>query len=172
MVQAVDASKNRPSDPRNREVVFPAGNPQDGNLLTPINNSAIVKWYLSILPAYRKGISSLRRGVEAGIAHGYWLINPFAKLGPLRDTDIADRAGLLATLGMVLISSGAIYLYANSRPKEPFVAVGTPEPPDDLKTGAGWNEYAKGFLIGGIGGAVLGYLVIANVEVIQGLFGR
>lgn len=170
MVQAVDASKNRPSDPRNREVVFPSGDPQNGNLLTPINNSAFTKWYLSILPAYRKGITPLRRGVETGIAHGYWLINPFAKLGPLRDTDIADRAGLLATIGMVLISAGAIYLYANSKPKAPFAAIGTPEPPADFSTGAGWQKYANGFLIGGLGGAVLGYLVLANIEVIQNLF--
>lgn len=170
MVQAVDASKNRPSDPRNQEVVFPAGAPQNGNLLTPINNSRFIKWYLSILPAYRKGITPLRRGIETGIAHGFWLINPFAKLGPLRDTDIADRAGLLAGIGLVVISSGAIFLYANSNPKPPFVAVGTPQPPADLNTGAGWNKYATGFLAGGLGGAVLGYLVLSNVEVIQNLF--
>jgi len=170
MVQAVDASKNRPSDPRNREVVFPAGDPQTGNLLTPINNSAFTKWYLNILPAYRKGISPLRRGIETGIAHGYWLINPFAKLGPLRDTDIADRAGLLATIGMVVIASGAIFLYANSKPKEPFVPAGTPQPPADFNTGVGWNKYGTGFLVGGLGGAVLGYLVLSNIEVIQGLF--
>lgn len=170
MVQAVDASKNRPSDPRNREVVFPAGDPQTGNLLTPINNSGFVKWYLSILPAYRKGITPLRRGIETGIAHGFWIINPFAKLGPLRDTDIADRAGLLSAIGLVVISSGAIFLYANSNPKPPFGAIGTPEPPAELKTGAGWNKYATGFLYGGLGGAVLGYLLLSNVEVIQGLF--
>lgn len=170
MVQAVDASKDRPSDPRNQEVVFPAGNPQNGNLLTPINNSGFTKWYLSILPAYRKGLTPLRRGIEAGVFHGYWLINPFAKLGPLRDTDNADLAGLLSTLGMVLIASGAIFLYANSNPKEPFAPIGTPAAPADFNSGAGWNKYATGFLAGGVGGAVLGYLVISNVEVIQGLF--
>lgn len=170
MVKAVDASKERPSDPRNQEVVFPAGNPQNGNLLTPINNSGFTKWYLSILPAYRKGLTPLRRGIEAGVFHGYWLINPFAKLGPLRDTDSADIAGLLSTLGMVLIASGAIFLYANSNPKEPFAPIGTPEAPADFNSGAGWSKYATGFLAGGVGGAVLGYLVISNVEVIQGFF--
>lgn len=170
MVEAISKSKDRPSDPRNREVVFPAGDPQVGNLLTPINNSAFTKWFLSILPGYRKGITPLRRGIEAGIFHGYWLINPFAKLGPLRDTDIADLAGFLSTIGLIVISSSAIFLYANSNPKEPFVPAGTPEPPADLKSGAGWNKYATGFLVGGIGGAVLGYLVVSNVEVIQRLF--
>lgn len=63
MAQAIDASKNRPSDPRNREVVFPANrDPQNSNLETPINSSSLTKWYINNLPAYRPGITDLRRG--------------------------------------------------------------------------------------------------------------
>ena len=170
MVQAVDASKNRPSDPRNREVVFPAArDPQRGNLETPINNSSLVKWFINALPAYRKGITPLRRGLEAGMAHGYWLIGPFVKLGPLRDTDTANIAGLLSTLSMVAVLTACLSLYGNSNPPKPIATVTVPNPPDAFKSPENWNTYISGFLIGGIGGAVVAYFVLTNVELFQKL---
>lgn len=173
MVQAVSASKDRPSDPRNREVVFPAtGDPQIGNLETPINNSGLAKWFINNLPAYRQGITPLRRGLEAGMAHGYWLIGPFAKLGPLRDTDVANVAGLLSTFGMILISTASIALYASVNPPQPHKTVTTPNPPNTFRSPEGWNTYASGFLIGGLGGAVVAYLIIANLPLIQNIFGN
>jgi len=173
MAQAIDASKNRPSDPRNQEVVFPiGGDPQVGNLETPINNSGLTKWYINNLPAYRQGITPLRRGLEVGMAHGYWLIGPFAKLGPLRDTDIANLAGLLSTLGLITISTAAIALYAASNPPQPHVTVTTPNPPDAFRSPEGWNTYASGFLVGGVGGAVVAYFLISNLPIIQRIFGN
>lgn len=173
MAQAIDASKDRPSDPRNREVVFPQGrDPQNSNLETPINASGLVKWYINNLPAYRQGITPLRRGLEAGMAHGYWLIGPFAKLGPLRDTDVANLAGLLSTLSTVAISTAAISLYAASKPPQPVATVTTNyKVPDVFKSQEGWNTYASGFLVGGIGGAVFAYFLLANIEIIQNIFG-
>jgi photosystem I subunit 11 len=172
MAQAIDASKDRPSDPRNQEVVFPAArDPQRGNLETPINNSNLSKWFINNLPAYRQGITPLRRGLEVGMAHGYWLIGPFAKLGPLRDTDIANLAGLLSTLGLVTIMTASLSLYAASNPPQPHSTVTTPNPPEAAKSPEGWNTYTSGFLIGGVGGAVFAYFVLANVEVIQNVFG-
>lgn len=173
MTQAVNASKDRPSDPRNREVVFPAyGDPQNGNLETPINDSSLSKWFINNLPAYRKGLTLQRRGLEIGMAHGYWLFGPFAKLGPLRDADIANLAGLLSTIGLVIISTASIALYANSNPPKPVQTVTTPNPPNELvsKTTEGWNEWATGFLLGGIGGAVVAYLVTDYLPVIQRIF--
>ncbi|GAB1538889.1 photosystem I reaction center subunit XI [Scytonema sp. NUACC21] len=172
IAQAVDASKDRPSDARNREVVFPQWrDPQQGNLETPINASPLVKWYINNLPAYRPGITPFRRGLEAGMAHGYWIFGPFAKLGPLRDTANANLAGLLATLGLIVISTGAISLYANSNPPKPHVTATTPNPPDAFQSGEGWNNFASAFLIGGIGGAVVAYLLTSNLGLIQSLFG-
>ncbi|MBV9386582.1 MAG: photosystem I reaction center protein subunit XI [Chroococcidiopsidaceae cyanobacterium CP_BM_ER_R8_30] len=175
MAQAVNASKDRPSDPRNREVVFPAyGDPQIGNLETPINDSSLSKWFINNLPAYRKGLTLQRRGLEIGMAHGYWLFGPFAKLGPLRDTDIANLAGLLSTIGLVVISAASIALYANSNPPKPVATVTTPNPPNELvsKTTEGWNEWATGFLLGGLGGAVVAYLLNDYLPVIQKVFGH
>lgn len=170
MVEAISQSKDRPGDPRNQEVVFPAGlDPQRGNLQTPINASGISKWFINNLPAYRRGITPLRRGLEVGMAHGYWLIGPFAKLGPLRDTDVANLAGLLSTLGLVTIMTLSISLYANTNPPKPHVTVTTPNPPDGFKNPEGWNTFTSGFLIGGVGGAVVAYFLLSNVELIQRL---
>ncbi|MBR8839005.1 MAG: photosystem I reaction center protein subunit XI [Stigonema ocellatum SAG 48.90 = DSM 106950] len=172
MAQAVDASKNRPSDPRNQEAVFPEWrDPQRGNLETPINASPLTKWYINNLPAYRPGLTPFRRGLEIGMAHGYWIFGPFAKLGPLRDTDNANLAGLLATLGLIVILTATLSLYANSNPPQPIATVTVPNPPDAFKTGEGWNNFASAFLIGGLGGAIVAYFITSNLALLQGLVG-
>ncbi len=172
MAQAIDASKNSPSDPRNREVVFPAyRDPQVGELETPINSSPLVKWFIGNLPAYRPGITTFRRGLEVGMAHGYWIFGPFAKLGPLRNTVNANLAGLLSALGLIVILTGALTLYANSNPPKPGKSVATPNPPEAFQSSEGWNNFASAFLIGGIGGAVVAYFLTSNLELIQSLFG-
>ncbi|MEH2256652.1 photosystem I reaction center protein subunit XI [Nostoc sp.] len=173
MAQAVDASKNLPSDPRNREVVFPAfGDPQLGNLETPINASPLSKWFINYLPAYRPGLAPARRGLEVGMAHGYWLFGPFAKLGPLRDTNDANLAGLLSAIGLVVVLTGALSLYASSNPPKALPSVTVPRlPADAFNSKESWNNFASSFLIGGIGGAVVAYFLTSNLALIQGLFG-
>jgi photosystem I subunit XI len=158
--RAVTESNDRPSDPRNQEVVHPAHDPQTGNLATPINSSKLVTTYFKNLPAYRQGLTPLRRGLEAGLFHGYILLGPFAKLNPLRDTPEANFIGLLSTFGMVLISAAAIALYAASNPPQPIRTVTTPNPPEELKHPFGWNQYAFGFLAGGAIGAVIAYALL------------
>ena len=113
----------------------------------------------------------MRRGLEVGMAHGYWLFGPFAKLGPLRDTDNANLAGLLATFSFVVILTGTLSLYGNSNPPQPVATVTVPNPPDSFKTKEGWNNYASGFLIGGLSGAVVAYFLTTNWGLVQGLFG-
>ena len=89
-----------------------AGDPQIGNLETPLNSSGLSQALLSNLPAYRQGLSPQRRGLEVGMAHGYLLYGPFALLGPLRDTDVPAIAGLLAAVGLVLILTVCLSLYS------------------------------------------------------------
>jgi photosystem I subunit 11 len=172
MAQAVDASKNNPGDPRNREVVFSAGrNPLEGNLETPINGSPLSRWYINNLPAYRPGLTPFRRGLEVGMAHGYFIFGPFAKLGPLRNTPNANLAGLLASIGLVVILTGALSLYANSNPKPALGSVTVPNPPDAFTSKEGWNNFGSAFLIGGIGGAVVAYFLTSNLGILQGITG-
>jgi photosystem I subunit 11 len=169
VVDAINRSNQNPSDPRNREVVHMGNDPFDANLATPINASGFTKAFINNLPAYRAGITPFRRGLEVGMAHGYWLIGPFAKLGPLRDTPIANLAGLLSTVGLIVISTLAISLYGSSNPPAPTRTITTPRPPEELKTSEGWNEYGSGFLIGGIGGAMFAYFLLANLPILKDL---
>lgn len=156
-----------PNDPRNREVVHQGANVEDGNLATPVNASPLVRTFINNLPAYRQGLSSLRRGLEVGVAHGYWLIGPFAKLGPLRATDIANLAGLLSTIGLIGVSTLAISLYAWSNPPAPTRIITAPNPAAAFNTLEGWNEYATGFLFGGIGGAALAYFLLSGISLLS-----
>ncbi|BAY17268.1 photosystem I reaction center protein subunit XI [Nostoc sp. HK-01] len=172
MAQAVDASKNLPSDVRNREVVFPAErDPQLGNLETPVNSSPVVKWFINNLPAYRPGLTPFRRGLEVGMAHGYWIFGPFAKYGPLRNAENANLAGLLAAIALVILLTGGLSLYANSNPPKALNSVTGASAPDAFLSKEGWNNFASAFLIGGIGGAVVAYFLTSNIAIIQGLVG-
>jgi photosystem I subunit 11 len=171
-MQTINPVRVGPHDPRDRQVIYPGANVEDGNLSTPINSSTLTKTFINNLPAYREGLSPLRRGLEVGMAHGYWLIGPFAKLGPLRDTEIANLAGLLSAVGLIVISSLAISLYAWSKPPAPTETITTPNNPSALATSEGWNEYGTGFLIGGIGGAAFAYFLISNLPAIGSLLGN
>lgn len=141
------------------DAISHGGDPQVGNLATPLNSSGFSKAFINNLPAYRKGLSANRRGLEVGMAHGYFLYGPFAILGPLRGTDLATTAGLLATIGMVTILTIALSLYAAAGSGAPLATLTTPEPPEDLGTKEGWSEFAGGFLLGGCGGAFFAYFL-------------
>ena len=77
--------------------------PTVGHLSTPVTTSMITRTLLGNLPAYRPGLSSLLRGLEVGMAHGYFLIGPFYILGPLRNSENALLVGLLSDIGLILI---------------------------------------------------------------------
>jgi photosystem I subunit XI len=165
LVDRIEQSNDRPSDPRNREVIYPIKDPQYADLATPINSSSFARAIVGNFSAYRHGLSPLRRGVEAGLAHGYLLIGPFAKFNPLRYTEAGTMVALLSTLAMVLISSLVIVLYAASDPPAPLSAAAAPNPPDAFRSRKGWNEYAKGFFLGGTIGALVAYWILANFDV-------
>jgi hypothetical protein len=71
----------------------------------------VTRAILQNLPAYRSGLTPLLRGLEVGLAHGYFLMGPFVKLGPLRDSDIALFAGFLSTIGLIIILTLALTIY-------------------------------------------------------------
>ena len=86
------------------EFIKPYNNdPFVGNLSTPVTTSTATKLYLGNLPIYRKGLSPLLRGLEIGMAHGYFIIGPFYILGPLRNSENALLVGFLSALGLILI---------------------------------------------------------------------
>lgn len=89
------AAPRRPLALAAAQVVQPVnGDPFVGMLETPVTSSPLIASYLSNLPAYRTGVSPLLRGVEIGLAHGFLLVGPFIKLGPLRDVEVRPAAAV------------------------------------------------------------------------------
>jgi len=141
------------------EFIKPYNNdPFVGNLATPVTASAFTKTWLSNLPIYRKGLSPLLRGLEIGMAHGYFLLGPFYKLGPLRDSEVALLSGLFSTFGLVIILTAALTMYGIVSFEE--------EGPDPLETSQGWSSFTAGFFVGASGGAGFVYLLILNAAFI------
>ena len=139
--------------------------PQVGNLATPLNASGFSKAFIRNLPAYRAGLSPNRRGLEVGMAHGYFLYGPLALLGPLRDSDAASIAGVAATIGLVMILTVALSLHGSVRTGNAIATVTTPNPPEEFGTKEGWSEFASGFFLGGCGGAFFAYLLCLTPHV-------
>jgi len=137
-----------------------------GNLSTPVSTSSFTKGLLSNLPAYRRGLSPLLRGLEIGMAHGYFLIGPFDKLGPLRNTDVALLSGFLSTVGLIVILTACLSMYGNVS----FNNIkNKSEVKDLLQTSEGWVQFTAGFLVGSVGGAGFAYLLLANIPTLQNL---
>lgn len=141
------------------EAITSGGDPQVGNLATPLNSSGFSKAFINALPAYRPGLSPNRRGLEIGMAHGYLLYGPFAVLGPLRLTEYGANAGLLATIGLVSILTICLSIYGAVGVSKPTETLTTPKVPEDLGTKEGWSEFASGFLLGGSGGAFFAFFL-------------
>jgi len=151
------------------DAVTHGGDPQVGNLATPLNSSPFSKTFIQNLPAYRAGLSANRRGLEVGMAHGYFLYGPFIVLGPLRGSDSAELGGFLASAGLIAILTIALSLYAGAMGGKPISTVTAPDIPEDLGTKEGWSDFASGFFMGGCGGAFFAYFLCStpHVEFLQ-----
>ena len=144
------------------DAIQPGKDPQVGNLATPLNSSGFSTAFIRNLPAYRSDMSAFRRGLEVGMAHGYFLYGPFFVLGPLRGTELAEIAGMLAAVGLISILTVALSLYSSAMGGKPVSTVTTPNIPEDLTTKAGWSEFAGGFFVGGCGGAFFAYFLCST----------
>jgi photosystem I subunit 11 len=129
-----------------------------GHLSTPITTSNITKTYLSLLPAYKTGLSPLLRGINIGFTHGYFLLGPFVKLGPLRDSDVANVVGLVSTLSLIIILTACLIIYG-------FVTFSGSKRVEKNKTPGflnlkEWNQFTAGFIVGGFGGSSIAYVAL------------
>merc|ERR1712113_371465 len=131
---------------------------------TPVTTAPIVVNYLSNLPAYRTGVSPLLRGVEIGLAHGFFIPGPFIKLGPLRAVEgTAEIAGCVSAAGLVVILAAALSIYgAASFQRKEVIGVktlsGREITRDELQTSSGWEEFTSGWVVGGLSGVAYCYL--------------
>jgi len=129
-----------------------------GHLSTPITSSAVTRTILGNLPAYRSGLSPLLRGLEIGLAHGYFLIGPFTYLGPLRNTEVALLAGFMSTLGLIIIATLGLTVYGYATFQD-----NTNNPKIDLQSRKGWDQFKSGFLVGAFGGSGFAYICLLSI---------
>jgi photosystem I subunit 11 len=132
-----------------------------GHLATPITSSAVTRAILRNLPAYRFGLTPLLRGLEIGLAHGYFLIGPFVKLGPLRNSDIALFAGFLSTIGLILILTLGLTIYGVAVFGQDNLKDLTNE--TDLQTKKAWNQFKGGFFVGACGSAGFAFICLSSI---------
>ncbi|CAN0824363.1 Photosystem I reaction center subunit XI, chloroplastic, partial [Linum grandiflorum] len=146
---------------QNYQVVQPInGDPFIGSLETPVTSSPLIAWYLSNLPAYRTAVSPLLRGIEVGLAHGFLLVGPFVKAGPLRNTEYAGQAGSLAAAGLVVILSLTLTMEGEPSTAPGLTLTGRKKVPDQLQTADGWAKFTGGFFFGGISGVTWAYFLL------------
>lgn len=131
-----------------------------GNLATPVSTSSFTRNLLSNLPAYRIGLSPILRGLEIGLTHGYFLVGPFYKLGPLRNSDVALLSGFFASIGLIFIMTACLAIYG-------VVSFEESQPSDQLQSAKGWRQFTSGWLVGAVGGSSFAYILISNIGFLQ-----
>ena len=128
-----------------------------GHLATPITSSSVTRALLKNLPAYRFGLTPLLRGLEIGLAHGYFLIGPFAKLGPLRNSDIGLLAGFFSTVGLILILTLGLTIYGAASFSQDKISS------DALQTKKSWDQFKGGFFVGACGSAGFAFICLSSI---------
>jgi len=161
------------ADFKDAELIKPFnGDPFVGNLATPISASNFTKVFISNLPAYRKNLSPIVRGLEVGLAHGYFLVGPEIIFGPLRDySAAANLGGLITALAIVLLGTAGMSAYGLVTFKQDgtFTSANA-QTPEALKTAEGWSQFSAGFFLGGAGGAFVAYFLLENFTGIDAIF--
>ena len=127
-----------------------------GHLATPITSSAVTRAILQNLPAYRFGLTPLLRGLEIGLAHGYFLIGPFVKLGPLRDSEIGLLAGFLSTIGLIIILTLGLTIYG-------YTLQNDSNNVNDFQTKKAWSQFKGGFFVGACGSAGFAFICLSSI---------
>jgi len=133
-----------------------------GHLATPITSSAVTRSILQNLPAYRFGLTPLLRGLEIGLAHGYFLIGPFVKLGPLRNSEIGLLAGFLSTIGLIIILTLGLTIYGIATFEDNNI-ISDNGSDNDLQTRVAWDQFKGGFFVGACGSAGFAFICLSSI---------
>ena len=127
-----------------------------GHLSTPITSSRTTRTILENLPAYRYGLTPLLRGLEIGLAHGYFLIGPFVTLGPLRNSEIGLLAGFLSTIGLIVILTFGLTIYG-------IATFGQEKSENTLQSKKAWDKFKGGFFVGACGSAGFAFICLSSI---------
>jgi photosystem I subunit 11 len=136
------------------------GDPFVGHLSTPITTSNLTRSYLSLLPAYKSGLSPLLRGINIGFVHGYFLLGPFVKLGPLRNSEVANFVGFVSTLSLITILTTCLLIYGYVTFSETKEKGSSKKSLVDFLNSTGWTQFSSGFIVGGFGGSSIAYVLL------------
>ncbi|MEM1395658.1 MAG: photosystem I reaction center subunit XI [Cyanobacteria bacterium P01_H01_bin.150] len=156
------------------EIIKPyQGNPFVANLSTPINDSPLAKAFINNLPAYRKGLTPFMRGLEIGMAHGYFLVGPEVVVGPLRETAHgANLSGLITAIFITVSACLGISIFAlttfQGNPRGAYNSY-CKDPLRPLRTREEWNQLNGGIFIGSMGGAVFAYVLLENFDALDAM---
>ena len=131
-----------------------------GHLATPITSSAATRAILQNLPAYRSGLTPLLRGLEIGLAHGYFLMGPFVTLGPLRNSSVALLSGFLSTIGLIIILTLGLTIYGVATFEQEKVSSSNN---NDLQTKKAWDQFKGGFFVGACGSAGFVFICLLSI---------
>lgn len=144
------------------------GDPCLGNLSTPINDSDLVNAFIRNLPAYREGLSPFMRGLEIGMAHGYFLVGPEIVVGPLRETSHgANLSGLITAIYITASAVLGISIFALATFQgDPRGAYNSNSQDDlrPLRKKEDWFQLGGGIFLGAMGGAVFAYALLENFD--------
>lgn len=135
-----------------------------GHLSTPITTSSLTKSYLSLLPAYKVGLSPLLRGINIGYVHGYFLLGPFVKLGPLRDSQVANFIGFVSTISLIVILTTCLLIYGFVTFSETSRKENSKKTGVDFLNSKGWSQFTSGFIVGGFGGTSVAYILLKFIN--------
>jgi len=120
---------------------------------TPVTHGLFATQFRDNMAFYREGLKPWQRGLEIGMAHGYFLIGPFVSLGPLRNTPEAATVGLLAGCALVgIVSVGGLIFGSTIKPRL-FDKEGD-------APAAGFQEMINWHALGGLGGAGFAHALI------------
>lgn len=128
------------------------------HLSTPITTSNLTRTYLSLLPAYKTGLSPLLRGIYIGCVHGYLLVGPFIKLGPLRNSEVATYIGFISAISLIIILTTCLFIYGFVTFSETKKIANSSTL--DFQNPKGWNQFTSGFIVGGFGGASIAFVLV------------
>ena len=113
------------------------------------------------MPAYRFGLTPLLRGLEIGLAHGYFLMGPFVKLGPLRNSDIGLLAGFMSTIGLIVILTLGLTIYGIATFGQ--ITLEEFESGTNLQTRKAWDQFKGGFFVGACGSSGFAFICLSSI---------
>lgn len=149
------------------------GDPFNSNLSTPINDSALAKAFINNLPAYRQGLTPFMRGLEIGMAHGYFLVGPEVVVGPLRETAHgANLSGFITAIYIAVSACLGISIFAittfQGNPRGAYNSY-SKDSLRPFRSKEEFNQLNGGIFIGAMGGAVFAYWLLENFDALDAI---